>query len=342
MPELTARPAPRVNSTAENIGLSDNEQGNGLLDAETAVLGSDEAPDVSWVTPGDGETVSGTVTAQIAATDNDDNDNSLDVTYTVDGGSSRSTTYDSTSGYYEDSWDTTGVSDGDHALEATATDSAGNTSSSSISVTTDNAGDAPTIDSLSLSEVETSDADAAFDVAWGVSDADGNLSSVDLLLSQDSDGSTEDSATVSVSGSSDSGTTRLVAAGDDGSGNGYTVDGTVADSDGDTGSSSTSVSETENTNDAPSASIDSLANRSNPAWDRFTVDWSASGSDGNLDTVVVELLDSSGSALDSASGGISGSSVSDSDEVRSKQTGAVVVVTVTDTDGVSGSDSQSV
>ncbi|MFT4884389.1 MAG: subtilisin [Natronomonas sp.] len=334
----------QLNSTAEDIGLSSNEQGNGLLDAEAAVLdgSSDSAPSVSWVNPSDGETVSGTITVQIDASDSEDSDDSLDVTYNVDGGSSRSTTYNSTSGYYEDSWDTTGVSDGDHTLEANATDSAGNTSSSSITVTTDNTESAPTVDSLSASEVETSDSDAEFDVDWSVSDSDGDLSSVDLTLTDDTDGETEDTASVSVSGDTASGTTRLVAAGDDGSGNGYTVDATVTDSNGNTGSDSTTVSETESTNAAPSASIDGLNNRSNPRWDRYEVDWSASDEDGNLDTVVVEMLDSSGATLDSVTNNVSGSSASGVDEVRSKSNGTDIVVTATDTDGASGSDSRSI
>ncbi|MEF8826029.1 MAG: S8 family serine peptidase, partial [Halapricum sp.] len=332
----------QLNSTAEDIGLGDNEQGNGLLDAEAAVLdgSSDSPPSVSWVNPSDGDTISGTVTVQIDASDTEDSDDSLDVTYNVDGGSSRSTTYNS--GYYEDSWDTTGVSDGDHTLEANATDSAGNTSSSSISVTTDNTESAPTVDSLSASEVETDNSDAEFDVDWSVSDGDGDLSSVDLTLTDDTDGETEDTASVSVSGDTASGTTRLVAAGDDGSGNSYTVDATVTDSNGNTGSGSTTVSETESTNSAPSASIDALNDRSNPRWDRYEVDWSASDSDGNLDTVVVEMLDSSGNTLDSVTNNVSGSSASGVDEVRSKSNGTDIVVTATDTDGASGSDSQSI
>ncbi|NIS34213.1 MAG: serine protease, partial [Actinobacteria bacterium] len=56
----------------------------------------------------------------------------------------------------------------------------------------------PTVDSLSATEVETDDADAEFDVDWSVSDADGNLDSVDLTLTDDTDGETEDTATVSV------------------------------------------------------------------------------------------------------------------------------------------------
>ena len=438
----------QLTSTAEDIGLSSTDQGNGLLDVEAAVGGStDSAPSVSWVNPSAGKTVSGTIAVQIDASDSEDSDDSLAVTYSIDGGSSRSTSYNSTSGDYEDSWDSTAVSDGDHTLEASATDSAGNTGTSSVTVTTDNAESAPAVDSLSASEVETSDSDAEFDVSWDVSDSDGDLSSVDLTLTDDTDSESEDSASISVSGSSASGTTRLVAAGDDGSGNSYTVDATVTDSagnsttssaspaesedtpsvdslsaseaetsdgdaefdvdwsvsdsdgdlsgldlsltddtpgsneqtasvsvsgssdsgttrlvasgddgsgnsytvsatvsdtDGTTGSGSTTVSETESTNSAPSASTDTLSNRSNPRWDRYEVDWSASDSDGNLDTVVVEMLDASGSPLDSVRNTVSGSSASGVDEVRSKQNGTNIVVTATDTDGASGSDSSSI
>jgi len=334
----------RLNSTAEDIGLGDNEQGSGLLDAEAAVLngGTDSAPSVSWVDPSDGETVSGTVTVQIDASDDEDSDDSLDVTYDIDGGSSRSTTYSSDTGYYEDSWDTTGVDDGDHILEANATDSAGNTSTSSITVTTDNTESDPTVDSLSASEVETSDSDAEFDVDWSVNDDDGDLDSVDLTLTDDTDGETEDAASVSVSGDSASGTTRLVAAGDDGSGNDYTVDATVTDSNGNTGSDSTTVSETEDTDSAPTIDTFELTNDSNPAWTRYYVDWTVSDDDGDLASVTSELLDSSGNVLDSDSSSVSGSSASGTHYVESKSSASEIRLTVTDEAGNSTSDSKSI
>ncbi len=334
----------QLRDSAESIGLASNESGSGLVDAESAVdtLSTDSSPSASWITPSSGETVSGTITVQIDAADSEDGDDTLDVSYTVDSGSSRATSYNSTSGYYEDSLDTTQFSDGDHTFTASVTDSAGNTTTASITAATDNTESAPVLDSLSASEVETSDGDAEFDTSWSVSDGDGNLDSVDLVLTQDSDGSTEDSATVSVSGSSASGTTRLVAAGDDGSGNGYTVDATVTDTAGNTGTGSTSVSETESTNTSPSASIDGLTDNSNPQWERYDVDWSAADSDGNLDTVVVEMLDSGGTVLDSVTTNVSGSSASGLDEVRSKSNAAEIVVTATDTDGASGSDSRSI
>ncbi len=119
----------------------------------------------------------------------------------------------------------------------------GSTSTDSFTITPEDIGSAPAVESLSLSEVETGTADAEFDADWQVGDADGNLDSVDLTLSDDTDGKTEDTATPSVSGDTASGTTRLVAAGDDVSGNEYTVELVVTDSDGVTASDATSVTE---------------------------------------------------------------------------------------------------
>jgi len=332
----------RLTSTAEDIGLSSDEQGSGLLDVEAAVGGStDAAPSVSWANPGDGETVSGTVTVRIDAADSEDSDGSLDVSYTV-GSTSRSTTYDSTAGYYEDSLDTTALSDGDRTLDATATDSAGNAASAAITVTVDNTEAAPTVDSLAAAEVETADGDAEFDASWDVSDADGDLSSVDLTLIQDADGTTEDTATLGVGGDAAAGTARLVAAGDEGSGNGYTVEATVTDAGGRIGTGSAGVTETEQTNAAPTASIDGLRDRSNPRWDRFEVDWAAGDADGDLDSVVVEMRDASGRVLDSVTNRVGGGSAAGVDEVRSKRTASAVAVTVTDTDGATDSASRSV
>jgi len=320
--------------SAEDIGLSDREQGNGLLDAEAAVMGADGSPSVAWANPTDGETISGTITVQIDASDAEDADDSLTVTYAVDGGTARATTYDSTSGTYVDEWDTSGVADGDHTLEASATDSAGNNSTTTIAVTTDNTQSAPTVDSLSAAEVETDDSDAEFDADWSVSDADGDLSSVELVLTQDSDGSTEDTATVSVDGDAASGTTRLVAAGDDGSGNGYSVEITVTDGTGATATDSTAVTESEPTTTAPT--IDSYtvteAGSPNPHAE-ITADWQVSDADGDLDTVVVEVFDSGGSLRDSARTDISGSSAAGSDQFKLKHAqGQQFDVTLTVTD----------
>ncbi|WP_435094173.1 S8 family serine peptidase [Halorubrum sp. N11] len=337
----------QLQSTAEDLGLSSSEQGYGLLDAEAAVLGSDSAPSVSWINPTDSETVSGTLTVQIDATDSEDSNDTLDVTYTVDGGSARSTTYNSTSTYCEDSWDTTGVTDGDHTLEANATDSAGNTSSASITVATDNTESSPAVDTLSASEVETSDSDAEFDVTWEVSDSDGDLETLDLALIQDSDGSTEDTATLSISGGTASGSTRLIAVDDDGSGNGYTVEVSVTDASGTTGSGSTSVTETEDTSTAPTIDTHDITEAGSPnPHIEITVNWGVSDGDGDLSTVTISAADADGSSFsDTHTHAVGGTSASGTDEFKFKKKGgekADVTITVDDVAGNTASHTEQV
>lgn len=133
-----------------------NLYGFGLLDVEAAVRGgSDGAPSVSWVNPSDGTSVSGTVTIRIDASDTEDGDDSLTVEYSVDGGSWTMASYNSSTGYYEDAWDSTGVSDGEHTLDARATDSASNTGTSSVTFTTDNVDSAPSVAWVSPSDGDT-------------------------------------------------------------------------------------------------------------------------------------------------------------------------------------------
>ncbi len=205
---------------------------------------------------------------------------------------------------------------------------------------------APAVDSVSAAEVETSDGDAEFDVSWSVSDPDGNLSSVDLSLTDDTAGASEDSASVGVSGSSASGTTRLVAAGDDGSGNSYTVGVTVTDGSGATGSGSTTVGETESTSSAPAIDSYSVTEAGSPnPHAEITADWSVSDSDGDLSSVLVEVFDSSGSLADSQTTSVSGSSASGSDSFTIQHGGGAtydVTLTVTDAGGNTASDTRSV
>ena len=201
---------------------------------------------------------------------------------------------------------------------------------------------APTVDSLSVSEVETNNSDAEFDADWAVSDTDGDLESVELVLTDDADGETEDSATVSVSGDSAGGTTRLVAAGADGSGNDYTVDLTVADAAGNETTDSAAVTEGENADSAPAIDTFDVTDDSNPNWDRYDVNWAVSDADGDLAEVTTELVDDSGTVLDSDSDVVGGSSASGSHSVRSRSTASEVVLTATDGADASTSESKSV
>ncbi|WP_336343348.1 S8 family serine peptidase [Halalkalicoccus ordinarius] len=209
----------------------------------------------------------------------------------------------------------------------------------------DDSNSSPTVDSLSLTEVETDNDDAEFDVGWQVSDSDGDLDSVDLTLTDDTDGETEDTASIDVSDDSASDTTRLVASGDDGSSNSYTAELIVTDTNGASSSDTATETESEDTTDASAPTIDSfsVSTRTTGVWFRAESDWAVSDDDGDLDAVTTELLDSDQNVLDSTSSNVSGSNASGSHEVRTRNSDSDVVrLTVTDAAGNHTSDTRDV
>jgi hypothetical protein len=91
-------------------------------------------PSVSIASPGNGQTVSGTLTVSANASDNV---GVASVQFRVDGANLGA---EDTSPPYSVSWNTTGVANGSHALTAVARDAAGNvTTSSTVTVTVNNA-----------------------------------------------------------------------------------------------------------------------------------------------------------------------------------------------------------
>jgi PKD repeat protein len=90
----------------------------------------------------------------------------------VDGGAWQPATYNSISGYYEASWNTTGVGDGSHMINARATDSGGETSADSNAVTVDNVNDPPVASFTYSCGGLTCNFDAS-----GSSDPDGTITS---------------------------------------------------------------------------------------------------------------------------------------------------------------------
>jgi subtilisin len=205
----------------------------------------------------------------------------------------------------------------------------------------------PTVDSQSATEVETDSSDAEFDVDWQVSDDDGDLDTVELTLTDDTDGETEDDTTVDVGGDTASGTTRLVAAGDDGSGNDYTVELVVTDADGASASDTTTVSETEedggNGGSAPTIDTFELTDNSNPQWARVEVDWSVSDGDGDLTEVKSEAVFANG-ATASETSSVGGSSASGTHELRERDGhgDADVTLRVTDAAGNETTDTKTI
>lgn len=114
------------------VGLTD-----GVCDTS-----ADGPPSASIANPSDGDTVSGKVTVQVDAADDEDGAGSLTVEVSIDGDAYQTAAYDSSNGYYEYEWDTTAVSDGEHTVDARATDSADQTTSATtVTVTVDNGGD---------------------------------------------------------------------------------------------------------------------------------------------------------------------------------------------------------
>ncbi len=104
-----------------------------------------EEPTAAISNPIDGSTVTSTITVQVNATDVQDATGNLTVQVSIDGGSFVTTTYNTTTQRYEYSWDTTGVSDGNHTIDARATDSSANTTNATrVSVSVDNVDGPPT------------------------------------------------------------------------------------------------------------------------------------------------------------------------------------------------------
>jgi subtilisin family serine protease len=96
---------------------------------------TDNPPTVSITDPGDGETVADTLTVTANATDDH---GVTQVEFLVDGESLGVDTEDSDG--WGLTWDTNSVDDGSHTISAVATDTIGQTTSDSISVTVDNSG----------------------------------------------------------------------------------------------------------------------------------------------------------------------------------------------------------
>ncbi|MCD6467226.1 MAG: hypothetical protein J7L10_04830, partial [Methanomicrobia archaeon] len=106
---------------------SDNSDGTFTVD--------NTPPSVVIVNPPDAATVRGTTIIQIQASDTN---GIASVLYNIDGGAWQNTTYNAVTGYYEASLDTTTLSEGNHTINAQATDNAANIATDSISDEVDN------------------------------------------------------------------------------------------------------------------------------------------------------------------------------------------------------------
>jgi thermitase len=133
-----------LKQSADDLGASgwDTQYGWGRVNAANAVqmaAGTSLPPDttlptVSFSSPANGSTLSGTVSVQISASDNR---GVASVSFYVDG-----ILYSTkTASPYTFSWNTTQAANGSHTLRAVATDTSGNSSTAQISVSVSNLSD---------------------------------------------------------------------------------------------------------------------------------------------------------------------------------------------------------
>lgn len=179
----------------------------------------DNPPAITISSPASGATLSGALTVTASATDDQ---GVTQVEFFVDGASLGIDSAGSDG--WSASWNTTAFSEGAHSLGATATDTAGQTSSTAIGVTVDNLNDAP-VASFSYS---CSALSCSFD-ASGSADPDGTIVSYDWAFG---DGTTAANAGATVGHS-------YAAAGT------YGVTVTVTDDDGATNAAIKSVTVSE-------------------------------------------------------------------------------------------------
>ena len=147
--QLCAPDCEQTGPLAEQIRMQGGDEewrgwaNNGSATVIPAPASPDMPPTVNIVNPADASTVSGLVAVQIQAGDDADPVGTLIVEWNIDGGAWQPTTYNTGSGYYETSWDSTAVTDGSHTFNARATDSANNTTGASSNIAVDNLNDLP-------------------------------------------------------------------------------------------------------------------------------------------------------------------------------------------------------
>jgi len=290
------------NTTSATASASESENVPTVDDLSLSEVDTDDSDaefDVSWVVSDDDGDLS---SVDLTLTDDTDEETEETASLSVSGDTASDTTRLIAAGD-----DGSGNS---YTVEATVTDSFEQTDSATASATAAVENESPpTADGITLSEVETDDADAEFDASWAVSDSDGNLSSIDLTLTDDTDEETEETASLSISGDTASGTTRLVAADDDGSGNSYTVEVMVADEFDETDSATASARESENAPAVDALSASEVETDDSDA--EFDVSWDVSDDDGDLSSLELVLIgDADDTTEDTASLSVSGSSAS--------------------------------
>jgi subtilisin len=335
-----------LRDTAEDVGLSENEQGYGLLDVGTAVgsLGSTDPP-VAVST--DGASSIGTDSATLNGTLDDlggASSAAVSFEYRQVGASSwtaMATETRSTAGSFGAT--VSGLASGtDHEFRAVADASDGDADTGSTSrFATDTADTSVVVSTDTASNVGTDTATLS-----GTLDDLGGASSAAVSFEYRETGASGWTATTPETRSTTGGFSRSVSGLASGTDHEFRAVADASDGDADTGSTNGFATDTADTNAAPTVDAYSVSEAGSPNPHlEATANWRVGDGDGNLASVTVELIDSQDRVVDTASTGVSGSSASGSDSFKIKHArGATYTVelTVTDSAGASATATRSV
>ena len=335
-----------LRDTAEDIGLSADEQGYGLLDVGTAVdsLGSSD-PSVAVSTDSassvgtDGATLNGTLDSLGGAS-------SVEVYFEYGqsgSGLSKTTTAKTLSSTGSYSVDVSGLSSGTgYEFRAVADASDGDTDAGTTTAfTTDSADTSVVVSTDPASSVGTTTAtlNGTLDDLGGASSAD---VSFEYRQTGASSWSTTATQTLSSSGSFSADVSNLAS----GTDYEFRAVADASDGDSDAGTTTSFATDSSTSDSAPAVDSHSVTEAGSPnPHAEITADWAVSDPDGDLDAVSVEVFDSGGALVDSASTSVSGRSASGSDSFQIKHARNEtfgVTLTVTDASGASDSASRSV
>jgi hypothetical protein len=237
------------------------------------------APSVSVAKPSNGTTLTGTTVLAAAAGDPDDDDTELTVEYRIDDGSWTSAIYTADSGYYEAAWDSTTVEDGSHTITTRAVDAWGNTSTTSVDVIVDNDIEIATVESDSVTASGAQVTGEAVDI----STTDSLTVGFQYRPTGADSWQRTPTQTISSTGRFSTDLADLQSE------TTYEFRAVVEQPD-------TVVAETftfqtdEQQIDPPVIDQFESIDQSTNGWTRYDVDWTVSSGDGDLDTVVTELL----------------------------------------------------
>lgn len=325
----------RLGSSAEDLGLGAEQQGDGLLDVEAALsLDGDSEPTLAVSTGGPASVGETTATLR-GSLDDLGGAASADVSfeYRPTGATTTSTTATQTlseSGSF--SADVSGLSSGtDYEYRAVADASDGDSDEGSfVTFTTSDADTAVAVTTDGASSVgeTTATLDGTLDDLGGASSAD-----VSFEWGQPGSGfpNTTSAQTLTSTGPFSTDLGDLTAGTD------YEFRAVAAASDGDTdtgGTSSFTTDSGETGDSAPAVESYSVTEAGSPnPHAEITASWKVSDADGDLAGVDIDVTDADGRVVDSARTSVSGSSASGSDSLTVKHARGEtfdVVLTVTD------------